>query len=77
MPKSMQWDVMVIDNNSKDQTREVVEEFCHRFPARFCYAFEAKQGKSHALNAGIGQAGEDVLASWMTMSRLIHIGYTT
>lgn len=62
MPTSVQWDVMVIDNNSTDQTREVVEGFCQRFPARFCYACEAKQGKSHALNAGIRRAGGDVLA---------------
>ena len=62
MPTSAQWDVLVIDNNSKDHTRGVVEDFCRRFPGKFSYVFEAKQGKSYALNAGIGQAGGDVLA---------------
>lgn len=62
MPDAVQWTVMVIDNNSKDQTREVVEGFCRRFPARFSYVFEARQGKSYALNTGVEQASGDVLA---------------
>jgi glycosyltransferase involved in cell wall biosynthesis len=34
-PSSMQWNVLVVDNNSNDQTREVVEDFCRRFPGWF------------------------------------------
>lgn len=62
LPDSDQWDVLVVDNNSEDQTREVVEDFCRRFPGRFSYLFEPKRGKSNALNAGICQARGDVLA---------------
>jgi GT2 family glycosyltransferase len=62
MPASVQWEVVVVDNNSKDRTREVVEDFCRRFPGRFSYLFEPRQGKSNALNAGIRQARGDVLA---------------
>lgn len=62
MPSSVQWEVLVIDNNSKDQTREVIEGYCQRFPHIFRYVFEAKQGKSYALNTGIRLAGGDVLA---------------
>jgi len=58
----MHWHVLVIDNNSKDQTREVVEGFCRRFPGRFSYVFERKQGKSYALNTGIAHATGDVIA---------------
>lgn len=59
---SMQWDVMVIDNNSRDQTRQVIEGFCNRSPGRFSYVFEPKQGKSYALNTGIGKATGDLIA---------------
>jgi glycosyltransferase involved in cell wall biosynthesis len=52
----------VVDNNSKDKTREVVEEFICRSPGRFRYLFEPHQGKSHALNSGIRAASGDILA---------------
>jgi glucosyl-dolichyl phosphate glucuronosyltransferase len=61
MPASTQWTVLVIDNNSKDQTREVVQEFCRKYPGRFSYIFEARQGKSYALNTGVEQSPGDVL----------------
>jgi glycosyltransferase involved in cell wall biosynthesis len=57
-----EWEVLVVDNNSKDQTREVVEDYCRKYPGRFRYLFESKQGKSHALNAGIRASRADVLA---------------
>jgi len=47
------WDVIVVDNNSSDRTREVVETFATSFPVPLRYVFEARQGKSHALNTGI------------------------
>lgn len=60
--ESVGWDVLVVDNNSTDQTREVVEDFCRRYPGRIHYMFEPKQGKSHALNTAIQAARGDVLA---------------
>jgi glucosyl-dolichyl phosphate glucuronosyltransferase len=62
VPTSVEWDVLVVDNNSKDQTCAVVEEFCRKHPGRFHYLFEPKPGKSNALNAGIQQTDADVLA---------------
>jgi glucosyl-dolichyl phosphate glucuronosyltransferase len=62
MPDSVEWEVLLVDNNSSDQTREVAEEFCARYPGRFRYLFEPQQGKSHALNAGIRKASGDILA---------------
>ena len=62
LPKSVEWEVLVVDNNSRDQTREVVKEFCCRYPGRFRYLFEAQQGKSYALNAGVREARGDILA---------------
>jgi glycosyltransferase involved in cell wall biosynthesis len=59
---SLEREVLVIDNNSSDRTREVVEGFCRRFPDHFRYVFEPQQGKSHALNTGIREARGEVLA---------------
>ncbi len=62
VPEPDEWEVVVVDNNSSDQTRQVVQEFCQRYPRRFHYVFEAQQGKSYALNAGIREGRGDVLA---------------
>lgn len=62
MPSSIVWEVLVVDNNSHDQTREVVEDFARRNPGRFRYLFELKPGKSHALNAAIREAHGNILA---------------
>ncbi len=62
VPESVHWEVLVVDNNSRDETRSVVEEFCRRDPSRFRYLFEPKQGKSYALNSGCQAANADVLA---------------
>jgi len=56
------WEVLVVDNNSSDQTGEVAKEFCRQYPNRFRYLFERQQGKSYALNSGIREARGDILA---------------
>lgn len=56
------WDVIIIDNNSRDDTREVVERHVPGFPVRLQYLFEGQQGRSSALNAGIDRAEGRILA---------------
>ncbi|MGA8151705.1 MAG: glycosyltransferase [Terriglobales bacterium] len=62
LPDSVEWEVLVVDNNSSDQTSDIVEEFRRRYSGRFRYLFEARQGKSYALNSGIREARGEVLA---------------
>lgn len=62
MPESAEWQVLVVDNNSKDETRRVAETFCRRDAKHFRYVFESQQGKSFALNRGIRESSGDVLA---------------
>src|SRR5437773_274805 len=62
MPESLEWEVLVVDNNSSDGTREVVGDFCRRYPGRFRYLFEPKQGLSSARNAGVVEARGDIVA---------------
>lgn len=61
-PEGLSISVTVVDNNSKDQTRSVVEEIAHSgtpFPIR--YIFEPTQGKSFALNTGINSTHGDLV----------------
>ena len=53
VPAGLEVTVTVVDNNSTDGTRGVVESFQKRFGERINYCFESQQGRSHALNAGI------------------------
>jgi glycosyltransferase involved in cell wall biosynthesis len=62
LPEPDEWEMLVVDNNSSDQTREAVQGFCRQYPGRFRYLFEPRQGKSHALNTGIREAHGDVIA---------------
>lgn len=62
MPESIGWEILVVDNNSTDQTRAVVEDFCRTYPGRFRYLFEPQPGKSHALNSALRTTLGDVLA---------------
>ncbi len=50
---SGEWEVVVVNNNSSDNTREVVLDAAREFPTDLRYLFEAEQGRSAALNAGI------------------------
>ena len=61
VPVGLDWEVLVVDNNSTDDTRAIVERVVAeaRLPCR--YLFEPSQGKSFALNAGIAQALGQVL----------------
>lgn len=62
IPESITWNVLVVDNNSDDRTREVVEEVSRSYPGHFHYLFEARPGKSHALNAGVRESTAEILA---------------
>ena len=55
------WEVIVVDNNSPDDTRAVAEDEAKRFPAPLRYLFEPKQGRSPALNTGIAAARGDII----------------
>jgi len=62
LPESVEWEVLVVDNNSNDQTPEVAREFAARYPGRFRYIFEPRPGKSHAMNTGVRESRGDILA---------------
>jgi GT2 family glycosyltransferase len=55
------WEVVVVDNRSTDDTRAVVEGYRDRLPAlRLVDAFE-RQGIAFALNEGVAEAAGDLI----------------
>jgi glycosyltransferase involved in cell wall biosynthesis len=61
-PSGTSWELIVVDNNSSDDTAEVVKAFAAASRFSVQYVFEIKQGLSHARNAGISAARGDLLA---------------
>lgn len=54
LDRNIPWEVIVVDNNSKDYTRQVVENFKERMDSPIIrYEFEGKQGLSYARNRGV------------------------
>jgi hypothetical protein len=62
MAPHRRWELIVVDNNSSDDTRLVVERHSRDFPVPLRYLLETRQGRSSALNAGIAAARGAVIA---------------
>lgn len=56
------YEVLVIDNNSTDDTRRVVADIARRAEGRVRYAFEPRQGLSHGRNTGISFSRAPIVA---------------
>lgn len=56
------WELIVVDNNSTDDTRDTVSRAAPDFPAPLRYIFEPTQGKSNALNTGLRSARGRLIA---------------
>lgn len=61
MPTGAEWEAIVVDNNSTDQTREIAESYCRRHPCLFRHVFEPHQGLSRARNSGIRAAKGEIV----------------
>ncbi|OGX37054.1 MAG: hypothetical protein A3D87_01370 [Omnitrophica WOR_2 bacterium RIFCSPHIGHO2_02_FULL_50_17] len=56
------YEIIVVDNNSTDKTKEIVEGFKRAFPGNLIYLFEQRQGKTFALNKGIESTRGEIIA---------------
>lgn len=61
-PDACDIEILVVDNNSTDDTRSAVAETAASCPIPITYLREARQGKSFALNRGLAHARGDVVA---------------
>src|SRR5215467_7488092 len=56
------WEVIVVNNNSTDGTGDFIREYARTCSFRLRDTFEPRQGKSYALNRGIGEATGEIIA---------------
>jgi len=57
-----EFEVLVVDNNSSDQTRPLVQALAAQNPEKLKYLFEPKQGLSYGRNTGIANARASIIA---------------
>jgi glycosyltransferase involved in cell wall biosynthesis len=58
----VRYEVVIVDNNSQDETRHVVATCGRGTASRLAYLFEPRQGVSYGRNTGIAAAGAPILA---------------
>jgi len=56
------WEVLIVDNNSSDNTRIMVRAMCLGSLGNGRYIFEGKQGLSHARNRGVQEARGEIIS---------------
>jgi len=59
---SLSWEIVVVDNNSQDDTKRVVHDFARKSRVPCRYVFEPQQGRPYALNRGIDETESELLA---------------
>lgn len=62
IPPDTDYEIVVVDNNSTDETKHLVESFMDKAGNRLRYFFEPVRGKWHALNHGIRESRGEILA---------------
>jgi glycosyltransferase involved in cell wall biosynthesis len=62
LPDGTSWELIVVDNNSTDDTAETVKTFAATSNVSVRCVFEINQGLSHARNTGIRAAHGDIIA---------------
>ena len=58
----LRWEAVIVDNNSTDETPELVRSFAEQSGAHIRYVYEPKQGLSFGRNAGIAEARAPLVA---------------
>ncbi len=62
VPENILVRILIVDNNSNDGTKEIIDKFEQTETVKVLYLFENKQGKSHALNKALDNLEGDFVA---------------
>jgi glycosyltransferase involved in cell wall biosynthesis len=62
VPDGLVWEVVVVDNDSDDDTRETIAGLQRKSRIQIVYVYESRQGKSHALNQGVARSQGQIVA---------------
>jgi glucosyl-dolichyl phosphate glucuronosyltransferase len=60
-PSALEYEILVIDNNSTDHTGAVIQKFATTFASTFRSVVEPRQGLSYARNRAIAEARGDII----------------
>ncbi len=61
-PTDCIYEILVVDNGSKDNTKDMVQDMAQRFPNRIQYLSALQNGKTYALNKALSTSSGDVMA---------------
>jgi glycosyltransferase involved in cell wall biosynthesis len=61
VPSALEWEVLVVDNNSSDRTRETVVSISQTSPVSVRYELERRQGQTFARNTGIDATSGEII----------------
>jgi glycosyltransferase involved in cell wall biosynthesis len=61
VPADLSWELVLVDNNSSDETRAVAEACAKSWDLPLQYVFESNQGLSYARNTGVKAATGEIL----------------
>jgi glycosyltransferase involved in cell wall biosynthesis len=59
--KDFNYEIIIVNNNSTDNTAKIVNEYLDKSRGRLRYLFEPIQGKGSALNSGIKEAKGEII----------------
>jgi glucosyl-dolichyl phosphate glucuronosyltransferase len=74
VPNNLSWEIVIVNNNSMDHTDDVINGYVDRLPVQ--REFEARAGKSNALNRAIDVAKGDYIV-WIDDDVLVDAGLLT
>jgi glycosyltransferase involved in cell wall biosynthesis len=62
VPVGLPWELIIVDNNSSDNSKEIIDDFINKSDLNVRYVIERYQGLSHARNTGILEASGNIIA---------------
>jgi glycosyltransferase involved in cell wall biosynthesis len=61
-PRAVEYEILIIDNNSSDDTPDVIRRYARLLAPRLRSAFEPRQGLSHARNRALAEAQGEIVS---------------